>query len=471
MSRRTSQHVHDNVLTHYSRFTDTILSARKLKQNIVPSSNTVLQLWFSHMLERFISIMPVYFDRINAFASPLYGFDTMHLWADSRVHSDHYDSLVLDFLRKHESKGGPSMAVCIVIDAVSTGNLNFGRGFVARTHFESSKQVPLTLAERERKEWQAVYMRSTVHYNTSISPMVRSPSHGSGSISTIMRRSKGSSFRKGSRQSIGEDDFTRSLANIMRPASQDSVVPAHHSQMNVMEYPPSTGPVSWPYTEWSLLVELVKEDLAPASQDDGFSSVQAVTYRQPEPSKDATKNVPEPLSLGLPPSIPAPPPKPATDSSFHLVRLSDYITIVAIVKCEDDGKWHLRRSRGHTDEEIRVFLNEMALKLKVSILFDRDSIKTVKKSSRHAESQKSPEHDIVRVWQQWDEANTQGFLRELKKSFQLRPQSPYMENLCNRGMNTTPGGRRKKRALSYGESALAFFVGPELELRRGVALR
>lgn len=414
--------------------------------------------------------MPVYFDRINAFASPLYGFDTMHMWADSKVHPEHYDEPVLDFLRKHESKGGPSMAVCIVIDAINTNNVNFARGFVVRKPPESSN-AQLTAEERERKEWQAVYMRSTVHYNSSNSPMARSPSHGSGSISTIMRRSKGSSFRKGSRNTIiptTEDDFTRSLANIMRPVSQDSTTTAHHYQMSVMEYPPATGPVSWPYTEWTLLVDLVKEDLSPA-QDDGFSSsVQAVTYRQPEPEVLTKK--PTSVAFGLPPPVQAPPPpsKPTTDSSFHLVRLSEYMTMIAIVKCEDDGKWHLRRTRGHTDEEIRVFLNEMALKLKVSVLFDKDSVETVKTAFRQNESHRQPpEQDLVRAWQQWDEANTQEFLRELKKSFQLRPQSPYMENLRNRGAiaRGSSGRRRKKqRAVDYSESAMAFFMGPDLQL-------
>ena len=333
-----------------------------------------------------MSIMPIYFDRINAFASPLYGFDTMHMWADSKEQSEHYDSAVLDFLRKHESKGGPSMAVCIVIDAVSTHNENFARGFVVPCESSSTHAQQLTTAERQRKEWQSVYMRSTVHYNSASSPLSRSPSHGGGSISTIMRRSKGSSFRKGSRNAVsGEDDFTRSLANIIRPSSQDASSAAHQSHMSVMEYPSETGPVSWPYTEWNLLVDLVKEDLSP-TEDDG---VQAVTYRQPEPPKVVAKK-PTSVAFGLPPPAPVTPPPPLkakTDSSFHLVRLSEYITMVVIVKCEDDGKWHLRRTRGHTDEEIRVFLNEMALKLKVSVLFDKDSVDNVKTTFRPNDSQ------------------------------------------------------------------------------------
>jgi hypothetical protein len=360
---------------------------------------------------------------------------------------------MVDFLRKHESKGGPSMAICIVIDAVATSNLNFERGFVVQTKpsFESSSTTQqFTPKELERKEWQAVYMRSTVHYNAIASPMSRSPSPGSGSISSIMRRSKGSSFRKShnSRQSIGEDDFARSFASIMRPSSQETTSSGMSSCMNVMEYPPATGPVSWPYAEWTVVVELIKE--APCQDD----AVQAVTYRQPEPPKENVVSAAP--SLDLPP----PPPKPATDSSFHLVRLSNVMTLVAIVKCEDDGKWHLRRTRGHSDEEIRVFLNEMALKLKVSILFD--SIATVQKAFSDSNSSSKQLPDLVRAWQQGKSNN--GFLRDLKRSFQLRPQSPFMENFRSRGGVMTPG-RRKKRAVSYGESAMAFFVGSDLQLQ------
>jgi hypothetical protein len=121
-------------------------------------------------------IMPVYFDRINAFASPLYGFDTTNLWAESRI-SDTYDLEVLEFLRRHESKGGPPMAACIVVDAVRTHNLNFGRGLLA-SHESSAKLTP---KEKERREWHAVYMRTTGHVGPSSSPVSRSPSHGGSS--------------------------------------------------------------------------------------------------------------------------------------------------------------------------------------------------------------------------------------------------------------------------------------------------
>jgi hypothetical protein len=280
-----------------------------------------------------------------------------------------------------------------------------------------------------------------------------------------MRRSKGSSFRKGSRTtSSGEDDFSRSLANIIRPAPQDTTATSSQSQMSVLEYPSETGPVSWPYTEWTLLVDLVKEDLSP--KDDGTGSVQAVSYRQPEQPKEAPKN-PTSVAFGLPPPVPTPPPPPASESSFHLVRLSKFTTMVAIVNCEDDGKWHLRRTRGHTDEEIRVFLNKIGLNLKVAVPFDKGSVEIAKKKFRSKESQQMP-HDLVSMWQQWDESNTQHFLRELKKSFQLRPQSPYMDNLRNRfgkRVGANASGHKKQRAtVNYSESAMAFFMGPDLLL-------
>lgn len=227
-----------------------------------------------------------------------------------------------------------------------------------------------------------------------------------------------------------------------------------------MEYPPQTGPVSWPHSEWHTLVELVKEDLSPSTRDDGFTSVQAVTFRQPEPLKVDKKGPPS--ALGLPPQAPPPPPKRASTSSFHLVRLSEYLSMVVIVKCEDDGKWHLRRTRGHSDEEIRVFLNEMALKLKVSILFG--SVNDFRQQL--VDSKKEDDERLVQAWKQWDdEANTQEFLRELKRSFHLRPQSPYMEKLrSRRGGKQSSRRRSKKRSVDYGESALAFFVGNDIQL-------
>ena len=370
------------------------------------------------------------------------------------------------------------MAITLVLDAVRTRNLDFGRGFVVHRSSESSAE--LTPVEKERKEWQAVYTRTTVN-SGSVSPLGRSPSGGSGM--SIMRRGlQQGSFR--ARQSsskrdvlASDDDFSRSVTNIIRAASQDGTstsLQAQHANMHVMEYPPETGPCSWPYTEWSHLVELIREEFEASSptQDHGSSSARdAVTVRQPEPKVSDT-NAAKSSLIPLSPSslVPSPPPpRPIASSSFHMIRLSDYLWMVAIVKCEEEGKWHLRRTRGHNDEEIRAFLDGMSFKLKVSSLFDKKSTVGAKKATRPSDPQHLlPGHDLARVWQEWDEANTEGFLRALKKSFQLRPQSPYVENLRHRGLGTPINSsfRKQKRSLSYGESAMAFFVGSDIQLRR-----
>jgi hypothetical protein len=231
--------------------------------------------------------------------------------------------------------------------------------------------------------------------------------------------------------------------------------------MNVMEYASETGPCSWPHTEWNSLVELIKDEfsLSSPSQEYGFISGDAVTYRQQD-SKAAEKSSSQ-MAHGYEPPFVPPPPPPTSTCSFHTIRLSVYLWMVAILKCEEDGKWHLRRARGHNDEEIRAFLNEMSLKLRVSCLFDKKSIESVKKTApdyQHA----LPGHDLARIWQEWDETNTQGFLRELKRSFRLRPQSPYMESLRRRG--TPRSLRKRQQTVSHSDSAIAFFVGTSIPL-------
>jgi hypothetical protein len=110
----------------------------------------------------------------------------------------------------------------------------------------------------------------------------------------------------------------------------------------------------------------------------------------------------------------------------------------------------------------------MALKLKVSVVFDEDhSVENVKTNFRQNDPQ-TQERDLVSAWQQWDESNTtQELLRELKKSFQLRPQSPYMDNLRSRfgkRARTSGRGNRKRDVVDYSESAMAFFLGPDLQI-------
>lgn len=468
--------------TRSFRFTETILATQRLKQHINFQSETKLQEWFRNVLQRIVAVLPMYFDRIHAFGSPLYGFDALPLSTTK------YDAAVLDFLRRQENKGGPSMAISLVLNALETDNLQFGRGVVLVDRYDS--HVELTPMERERQEWQAVYMRTTVHHGSTLttSPLSRSPSHGSGSISSIMRRGRGSFAQRPSITAAtlkittskrdvaatSEDDF---LTSIMRAASHDSSggsVQAHQVNMNVMEYAPETGPCSWPHTEWHGLVELLQDESAPATTSNSEEDRQTVTYRPPEPAVDEGRTVKRPLSLialehALPPSPPPPPPpptKPASTSSFHVIRLSEYVWMCCIIKNEEDGKWHLRRSRGHSDEEIRAFLNDMSTKLKVSSLLDKPSLQDrVPTEPQHS----SPGHDLDRVWQQFDEDHVQGFLRELKKSFRLRPQSPYMESLQDREATNASRKRqmrKRSRAVSHSESALAFFVGTDFVLEK-----
>ena len=106
-------------------FLKTIVSAQKVKQQLlrISQKETALVLWMRTTFQDYLSIMPLMFDRIHTFATPLYGFDQQLLLdatKEERIFLDDtvvdLDTFVLEFLRRHEKAGGTDMAVSIVMD-------------------------------------------------------------------------------------------------------------------------------------------------------------------------------------------------------------------------------------------------------------------------------------------------------------------------------------------------------------------
>jgi hypothetical protein len=110
-----------------ARFLETIVSARKVKMHLIAAEHkeTALILWLKTTFQDYLSIMPLVFDIIHSFATPLYGFDQQILleatqnertFMNDRKSVVDLDHLVVDFLRRHEKAGGNAMAVAIVLD-------------------------------------------------------------------------------------------------------------------------------------------------------------------------------------------------------------------------------------------------------------------------------------------------------------------------------------------------------------------
>jgi hypothetical protein len=153
--------------------------------------------------------------------------------------------------------------------------------------------------------------------------------------------------------------------------------------------------------------------------------------------------------------------------------------MMVIVKEEDEGKWQLRRSRGHNDEEIRAFLDSLASKLRVSGLLSTDQISEARVMPKGKEA--STGYDLLSLWKgsrhenSDDSKNAKEFLRSLRESFGLKPQSPLIDNpyrgLFGSGSSRNASTRssvrrsrqrRKRRALDHEESAIAFFLGEDM---------
>lgn len=112
------------------RFLETVVGAQKVKKQLLgmTTKDTALALWMKTTFQDYLSIMPLVFDRVHTFATPLYGFDQQVLldatrnertFLDDRKGVVDLDTLVVDLLRRQEKAGGTDMAVAIVLDSSS----------------------------------------------------------------------------------------------------------------------------------------------------------------------------------------------------------------------------------------------------------------------------------------------------------------------------------------------------------------
>jgi hypothetical protein len=145
-----------------ARFLETIVSARQVKMHLVAAEHkeTALFLWMKTTFQDYLSIMPLMFDSIHSFATPLYGFDQQILleatqnertFMNDRKSVVDFDHVVVEFLRRQEKAGGSAMAVAIVLDT---------NGLVDKNDDEnqgpnkptSTQQQPTSPTARETKQ-------------------------------------------------------------------------------------------------------------------------------------------------------------------------------------------------------------------------------------------------------------------------------------------------------------------------------
>jgi hypothetical protein len=484
--------------------------------------------------------MPIVFDRIDAFSSPLHGF-TKHLMelegsssrldretsktsskearkADMKLAkkveqrrigmTEDHEASIRDFMRKHESKGGSRVAVCVVLDAAGAQEYNFERGY-------STRQSPIIESKEDQSEhnedhWPAIFIRSSQQSGGSnnMSDVILGGS-SSGMVSILhharKRNMMGSRDRistsesHGSSQRKSSSHGKSSSFSFVRPPSHkqrstdssinDSVHSLPDTRLNALEYSPSSGKANWPHTEWSTLVRIVTEHSSKEVKEHEGEFGRAITSRPagssdkmleankhlPQHSEEATslldtvnfvKQMGHSLSDGMidtsmetgsesPTPIQA---QAIVPSVFHMVQISKFLHMVVIVEGGVD-KWHnRRRSKGLPDEEIRSFLNIMASKLCVNNLFGYSEVVNARATARQtdltgADRDMSMKHLSKNGTVDWQDASFQEFrLDNLRDVLGLRPSSPLIQPLPSSYGEHGPGQEQTRRNLRKARS-------------------
>jgi hypothetical protein len=458
------------------------------------SSQTSLQIWLHETLQNLISIFPIVFDRIEAFAKPLYGFNEslMDNPLPNRLGpAQDLEQQILEFLRKQEKAGGPAIAVSVVLDAVHTCNLRVERGFTLQ---EQTSTSPLKESEVVSLEWPAVYMRTTTHHGLTASQSVSGILGG-------MRRTKGSATR-GSKDSFeGEATLkpTRSTStSILRSWSADTSSPRvvghkkpEEKRLNILEYSPDSGSSAWPHSAWNSMVALLTgngEELPPSPIPEhpsmeraSFGNIEENLKSLSLPKWPGSAPITSPESQPNSPSLPALKRKMSTvceTTSFHISHLSDFMWLVIMVKGEEESRWHIRRSRTVVEDEVREFLNKTAPVLRIGDWFAVYHVHKLRVQKIKAlKSQRQRLFKEIKKERSWSDANVQELFESLKEAFGLSsPRAP----LVDASRSTYIGGFRALSSLSpsfwsaprtarsqddsfdASASAAFFFLGPVL---------
>lgn len=433
------------------RFAETILALKKW-QKCLPNSqpSTRLHAWLAKAHQGFLSLLPIYFDRVLAFANPLYGFDPAFLNKNKEPASD-LEERMLDFLRRQEKLGGPATAICLVLDAATTNVEMIEQGYrVAGSRSLDNSDSNDTYHALQR-QWPAIYARSTINLSAATNALVSTAAHSSGS---------------GIRGSWALD-------------SPRVVKKSTNTEWTVLEYGPDVGKAaSFPHSEWQTLTDILGSEknfnsngLPPREASGSSKRYQAISFHEelsvPDDGSVGLTALGDPLfrgshhNRGLPSSFPDRLPK----SSFYTVPVNESVSMVVVVKPEKENRWHRKWGR-IADEDVLEFLESTALLLRVSTVFSRNIPPSPSPSTSLLVS---PRAEATL----WDEVTLRRLLHSIKRSFDLRsvPTHDTLRSSLARSNSPAPsnvrfvdlpGGRPHQREVSNAKSAAILFLGPDL---------
>lgn len=174
--------------------------------------------------------MPVFFDRVDAAARSLYGFQngSFDVPGIDRLGSTHnvLKAKVREFLRLEE-RSGPPVAIAVVLDCAMNGSkcMNLDQGFSFARVEEDMKMKSLTENEGALLRCPAIYIRSTVQPSATGRLLGMGRSNGT-------RERDGTNFsdHDGTLSSWPYTSWASLIAVLTEAVSHDSEIPAYQFQ-------------------------------------------------------------------------------------------------------------------------------------------------------------------------------------------------------------------------------------------------
>lgn len=213
-----------------------------------------------------VSLLPVYFDRIYSFASPLYGFDTSELWSDMSVGFalTSWDEQVISFLRQND-KADCTAAMCLVLETAGA-DARIERGYQLKTGQETKTKAD-EISNSSAKYWQAMYLRNTTRLvqqsNVTSSPHVSGTWSSHNSVRSSLRGSHLSNLTSAVNSPALPVSRKKRTPNVKHSPSflNRKSTAISTSDSSVLEYAPEAGAVtSWPHSIWERLSSLLNDE-------------------------------------------------------------------------------------------------------------------------------------------------------------------------------------------------------------------
>lgn len=467
-----------------------------------------LELWLQESLKAIVGSFPIIFDKVSAFAKPLYGFDedmdtqpsaaspgggsesAAQVFRSTAI-ADAFEANVMEALHKYEKLGAISVAV--VIDAMRTSNVRVEGGFSL-----VDRGLPDTSADPEaaiRQQYPAVYLRTlgsvvspspgsprTAPGDAAIPPSPTNSSAGLSLVGRGMRRdgSRRERLLRGSSRGYENDEIAATSSpktshRSLRSWSTDDFSvqgsptikkKKHSNVMKSLEYESEEGPGTlhgaWPHSEWTTLASVISAN----NEEEERTASLYNNHRL------------HPPDLDLPSSSPGPRLSYGHQTLYCIESVSESMWLVVIMKNLEQttsSGWHWQASRPTTEnveDNLRDLVTNLATMIRVADRFDDSSVQVFREKALERSSDEigaGLAEELKERGFESGEIAEEGIFRLIKNQLKLLAQVnspnaargsslPTMSRLLRRGRQ----GKMQKGLAGHAESAAALFLGREL---------